>query len=1045
MALQFSKRMRLALALAGLALTYLLFGWLALPGILQSQAEQFIVEKTGHHLSMARPEFDPLELRLRLSDLRLTQHGGEPLLGFRELLVDLSAANLLRGALVFDDIRLDGLEATLILLPNARLNWSALLEALRTKDEKPDSPLPRLDIHHFALAGARLEFADQRMVPAFTTRVEPMDLELAEISTLPNDKGQYKLSARTSFGTRVDWQGEVGLEPLSLTGSLKLEAVDLARLAAYFKDRLPLAPPQGIASLSTDYRFGYASGKVDLHLDHLTAKLAGLRLQGNRSAGPALAADTLVAQEGSYDSTKNHFALAALNVTGSRVDLGRTKDGGPGALELGQLRLEQAGIDLNARQARLGRLVLQDGRVRAARDAQGRIDLVEAFQSSAPAVPPKRKAKQVAAGRTASADWHYRLDKLELENFSAAFRDESVAPAADLALEHIALSLQDISDDLKTALPLRAAFRARDGGSFEAQGKLVPAGPSADFQVKLTDLSLKPAQPYLSAVARLTLATGQLSSEGQVSHDAKGTRYQGKFSLRDLRLNETESGNPFLSWKSLSSRAFEVTPTKLDIGELSLEGLDTQLIINKDKSLSIQRILPPAKAEAVSSVAGSPAPAASSKPFVLNIDRLRVSRSEMDFADYSLALPFGTRIHNLRGVVTGLSSQPNSPGQVELDGQVDDYGLARAVGQIDLFKPTDFMDLKVVFRNIEMTRLTPYSATFAGRKITSGKLSLDLEYKIKQRQLQGENKVIMDQLTLGERVDSPEAKNLPLDLAIAILQDADGRIDLGLPVSGSLDDPQFSYGGIVWKAIVNVITKIATAPFRALGALFGGGEKSESIAFDAGSARLTPPEQEKLVRLAAVLAKRPGLSLGVHGVYAQLDRVALQDRELRRSVAEKSGQQVERDKDPGPISTRQPKIQSALESLYADRFGSAALAALKEGFRHANPGQLEESATGKVMSRLSGLFSEKQSLNENEVGQLKGTDFYTVLFERLRNQVVVGDERLLTLARTRSEAIAAALKAAGLPAERMALLAAEKTEGEGREVPLKLVLNSAAK
>jgi len=1057
----------LVLILAGVILFYLLFGWLALPGILQSQAEKFIAEKTGHHLTMARPEFDPFALRLRLPNLRLTQSGGEPLLAFSELLVDVSAANLLRGALVFDEIRCDGLEAAVILLPDGQLNWSALVEALASKDEKSDSALPRLDIQRFTLAGAKLEFADRRLTPAFAARIEPVDLELAEISTLPNDKGQYKLSARTSFGARLAWQGEVGLDPLSMTGSLKLDEVDLARLAAYFKGRLPLAPPQGIASLSTDYRFGYAAGKVDFNLDRLSAKLTGLKLRKN--AGPALAVETVTVQEGSYDLAKNRIMLAALDLKGSRIDLGRPKSDGPAAFELGRLRVEQARVDLGSHQANLERLLLKDGRVRAVRDTQGRIDLVEAFQTAspaaAPATKPKRTSRPVAAkgsakegakGDTAAGSagsaWQYRLEKLELDEFSAAFRDESVTPAADVALDRIALDLQGISDDTNVAVPLRAAFKVRSGGSFEAQGKLVPAGPAADVQIKLTALSLKPAQPYLSSVVRLTLATGQLSCEGHASYDARGARYQGNFALRELRLNEAETGNSFLLWKSLGSRAFEVTSNKLDIGEMSLDGLDTQFIINKDKSLSIQRILAPARTEnaataTVSSVASSVAPsaaAAAAKPFAVNIDRLRVVRSEMDFADYSLSLPFGSRIHNLRGVITGLTSQPGTPGQVELDGQVDDYGLARAVGQIDLFRPTDFTDLKVVFRNIEMTRLTPYSATFAGRKIASGKLSLDLEYKIKQRQLQGENQVIMDQLTLGERVESPEAKNLPLDLAIAILQDSEGRIDLGLPVSGSLDDPQFSYGGIVWKAIVNVITKIATAPFRALGALFGGGEKSESIAFDAGSARLTPPEQEKLVRLAGVLAKRPGLSLGVHGVYAPADRVALQDRELRRTVAVKSGQQVDAGKDPGPISTRQPKIQSALENLYSDRFGSAALTALKDGFRQANPGQLEESATGKVMSRLTGLLGEKKSLNADEVSQLQGADFYTVLFERLRNQVAVTDERLLVLAKARGEAIAAALKAAGLPVERMALLASEKTAVEGREVPLKLVLGPAS-
>lgn len=1047
MALRLPSGKTSALVLAGLVATYLLLGWLALPPILQAQTEKFFAEKTGHRLTMDRPEFNPFELSLRLAGLHLVQPGGEPLLAFRELVVDLSAASIFRGAFVFDGIRLDGLEATVVLLPNGRLNWSALIDALKSKQETPDSPLPRFDIHRFVLTGSWVDFADKRVTPAFAARVEPMDLELTEISTLLDDKGQYKLSARTSFGARLAWQGEASLEPLATTGSFSVENVDISRLATYFRDGLPIAPPAGIAGMSSSYRLGYAKGRLDLNLEHMAAKLTGLRFQGNTGSGPAVVIDTIEAKNGRFDLAKNSFVLGALDITGSRLEPRQSKDGAQELLKLGSLAVEDVDVDLAARQATLGHIALKDGRARATRDARGHIDIVEALQAAFPPAQAKQETQEKTARTAAQTSWRYRVEKLELAGFNAAFRDDAITPAAELVLEDIALSLQGISEDRKAAIPLRASFKAREGGNFEAEGKVVPAGPTADIRIKLTELSLKPAQPYLSAAARLKLAEGRLSTEGRASYNAKGAGYRGSFALRDLRLTEAGTDNLILAWKALGSRSFAVTPTRLDIGELTVDGLDTQLIIDKDKTLSIKRILRQADAKAMSV---EPPPATSktagpARPFLVNVDRLRVSRGEMDFADYSLALPFATRIHHLQGVVTGLSSQLGAPGQVELDGQVDDYGIARAVGQIDIFNPTDFMDLKVVFRNIEMTRLTPYSGTFAGRKIDSGKLSLDLEYKIHQRQLQGENQVVMDQLTLGERVDSPEAKNLPLDLAIAILQDSDGRIELGLPVSGSLDDPQFSYGGIVWKAIVNVLTKIATAPFRALGALFGGGEKFENIAFEVGEAQLTPPEREKLVRLAGALAKRPGLSLAVHGVYAETDRVALQDRQLRRTVAEKSGQHIEGDNDPGPISTRQPKVQSALENLFSERFGGGELAALKDGFRQANPGQLEQSTTGKVMSRLSGLFREKRTMNEQEVTQLKGADFYAVLFDRLRNKVVVGDERLLALAKARGEATAAALNAAGAPGERVAVLAAEKVEAEGPTVPVKLGLGAAAK
>lgn len=1020
MTVRFPSGKTLALTLAGILVTCLLFSWLVLPRILQAQAEKYIAGKAGHHLTMNRPQFNPFEISLRLSGLRLTQPDGKPLLAFRELAVDLSAASLYRGALVFDSVRLDGLDATAVLLANGKLNWSALFDALQRSEESPDSTLPGFDIHRFTLSGARLDFADNRMTPAFITRIEPIDLELTDLSSLPGDKGQYRLSARTSFGASLAWQGEARLEPLAVTGSFNVGNVNIAAVSTYFKGLLPVAPTRGVAGLSANYRVGYAGGKLDINLEHVAAKLAGLEFE------PGVTVDAIEARDGSFDLAKNNIALGSLRLTGGRLSLQRA----PQAFSLDSLAIEELHVNLESRQAILGRLALNGGHIRLNRDARGEIDIVEALKALSPAARPKT-VKLKTEKSNEPAVWRYRLKKLELAGFDAEFRDETVTPAAELAVKDMALGLEGISDDRAVAVPLKASFTVPGGGSFTADGRVNPAVPTADIRLVLTELDLKPVQPYLSKAARLKLVNGVLSTTGRASYNAQGASYRGSFALSDLLLNEADTGNLFLAWKSIASRSFEVTQSKLDMSELTVNGLDTSLIINKDKSVSFRRLLMPSAAP----VRRQAVPA-----FQVNIDRLRVNRGEMDFADYSLAMPFGTRIHDLNGVISGLSTRADALGQLELDGLVDEYGIARAVGKIDLMNPTDFTDIKVVFRNIEMSRLTPYSATFAGRKITSGKLSLDLEYKIKQRQLLGKNQVIMDRLTLGERVESPQALDLPLDLAIGILQDADGRIELGLPVSGSLDDPQFSYGGIVWKAIANVLANIATAPFRALGALFGGDEKFESIVFDAGRAQLTPPEREKLVRLAQALGKRPALSISVHGVYADADRVALQDLQLRSTVAKMSGQHA--DEDPGPVSVHQPRTQSALETLFSDRLGGAELAAVKEGFRRANPGKLEESAAGKMISGLKGLFREKRDLNEQEVARLKGADFYTVLFERLRSAVAVDEKQLLALAAARGSATAAALNEAGAPLDRVEVLAAEKVQAEGRDVPVRLVLGT---
>jgi hypothetical protein len=429
----------------------------------------------------------------------------------------------------------------------------------------------------------------------------------------------------------------------------------------------------------------------------------------------------------------------------------------------------------------------------------------------------------------------------------------------------------------------------------------------------------------------------------------------------------------------------------------------------------------------------------------MTIDRIRIEHGELDFADHSLALPFGTRIHDFKGAFNGISTQTGALAELELDGRVDEFGLARAVGQIDLFNPTGFMDIKTVFRNVEMTNLTPYTATFVGRKIQSGKLSLDLEYKIKERQLLGENQIIMDKLTLGERVESPTAKNLPLDLAIAILQDSDGKIDLGLPVSGSLDDPQFSYGRIIWKAIGNIITKIVTAPFRALGALFGGGgEKLEKVAFEAGEAGLTPPEKEKFKQIAQILNKRPGLALTVHGAWsAEIDRPTLRELQLRRAVAEKMGLKLAPDEDPGPISTANAKAQAGLEALYAARFGETEWKTLNAKWLQANPEKKKESGAGKMVSRLKNLFKPEQPLSAEDLGQLKDADLHALLYKRLLEKEAVSDETLVQLAQRRGQAVVDGLNALGAPVDRIKLGEAGKFEGEGREVPAKLELGVA--
>ena len=300
----------------------------------------------------------------------------------------------------------------------------------------------------------------------------------------------------------------------------------------------------------------------------------------------------------------------------------------------------------------------------------------------------------------------------------------------------------------------------------------------------------------------------------------------------------------------------------------------------------------------------------------------------------------------------------------------------------------------LVFKNVEMTKLTPYSGKFAGRRITSGKLSTDLKYRIQNQKLIGDNQIIVDNLTLGEHVDSPNAVNLPLDLAIALLKDSSGRIDIGLPVSGDLNDPQFSYGQLIWKALVNLLTNIVTSPFRALGSLLGGsGEQLDTIVFDPGKSELLPPEKEKLVKIADMLRSRPQLKLGIQGRFSpDADGVEIKAQSMRLAIAGRTGSKNGENKDFGALDLTAPDVQQALEKMFTDKFGAQAFDALKQSI---------EKETGNKAD-IPGALSE-------------------ALYKRLLDSEPVPAEKLSMLAENRAREIIQELETTdGVPSERLA-------------------------
>ena len=636
-------------------------------------------------------------------------------------------------------------------------------------------------------------------------------------------------------------------------------------------------------------------------------------------------------------------------------------------------------------------------------------------------------AAATAKAETATASpMDVQLARLSLDGLEVGIVDQSPDAPVRIDVARGFVTLKDLSLDMNKAVPLQAGFALRQGGRFEASGTVVPGKASGRLDLKLAGLSLQPFAPYVNQVARLNLHSGVASSRGRLTfaRAKSGMKldFDGGFAVDDLAITEEETEEAFLGWKKLSSDSLELklNPDRLHMNELVALNPFGKVIIFEDKSINLQRILrapaqkPPAAAPAKSQSA--PQPATQPAAFPLAVERLRIVGANAEFADLSLTPQFGTRMHDLGGVVTGLSTDPATMALVELDGKVDEFGSARVRGSIQPFRATDFTDLKLTFRNLEMTNMTPYSGKFAGRRIDSGKLSVDLEYKIKQRQLAGENKFVINKLKLGERVDSPDAMKLPLDLAIALLEDSEGIIDLDLPVTGSLDDPQFSYGKIIWKAVVNVLTKLVTAPFRALGSLLGiSSDKLEAVEFDFGTATLLPPEQEKLKAVGQALAKRPQLALSIAPAYeVKGDTRAIQELWIRRDVAQRMGLKIEPGNEPGPVDTTNPRAQKALEELYGERFG-------KQGGVRA------------IKAEYAKAKDARQPL-------------HAAMLERLTLQIPVTEAELQRLAQARGEAVKQTLITLGqVDAAKIGVGEAVKNADGGKLVASKMNLGAGKK
>jgi hypothetical protein len=458
-----------------------------------------------------------------------------------------------------------------------------------------------------------------------------------------------------------------------------------------------------------------------------------------------------------------------------------------------------------------------------------------------------------------------------------------------------------------------AQARLASGGSLQADGELAFSPFSAELRLKAEALPLSLAQPFLAGRTQLAIRAGDLSGEGRLRLGGEA-RYDGSATIRGARIDgpQGELGG----WQSLSTTELHVgfTPFSAAAGELRATRPHVRVAIAPDGELNLARAF-----AAGGEGAAGPSPD-------VKIARLAIENGELDFADRSLDTPFATSVDSLAGALSQLSTRGDEPARVELAGRVGRYGEARVRGAIDLTAPAARTNLQLIFRNLALREFTPYAAKFAGYRIEAGRLDARLRYRVRDGRMVGENQLAFDRLQLGEKVESASVLDLPLDLAVALLTDAEGRIDLAIPVRGDLRDPKVDLGGLISQALRNTLGRIVSAPFRLIASLLGRPGEAQAldeVRFPAGSAELPPPGEETLAALARALGERPRIALAIRGGYdPESDRQALARARVLGELARRAGYGAAAGASaPAGIDLRDRKIRNAAERLFLERGG----------------------------------------------------------------------------------------------------------------------------
>jgi hypothetical protein len=815
-----------------------------------------------------------------LDDFVLQRPNGAETLALASAKAHVARLDIFHQTLVVDNLRVERPVLTVRRAGDGAIDlaapWiDAPAKAARAADT---SPPWQVGIEKASIADGTIHVDDSSVKPAYRVAYTGVTLDATDLSTAESKRAHLRVAMNSEFGATA--KADVDMIPATLdaTGHVEIDKLSLRRFYPYYANALNLDVQSGSLSIAGDFA---------------------------HTPGPKGVVFTVKAGEASLDDLK-------LALRGERAPLWRVP----------RIALSGVGVDVAARRIDIAKVTSRGGALDVRRDHDG----VVYFARLVKTTPDTGRTGRPEGGD--EAGWSVVARQAMFDRYSINVDDQVPAPPVALKLRSVDVAAENLSNarGKRGRVTVRAA--TADGGKIALDGPLATNPLAARMRVDVSGLALAPLQPYLDPYVNVTVTAGTLAANGrlqfgvpddaQAAADARA-RWNGDVTISDFAALDTPAQAPLARWKRLALTGVDASadPPKLAIGTITLQDYFARVIVHEDATLNFVRLLKPqdeagaatpASATPASGVGASgaasgataasgaapaplpqratspppprvvaapataatgtttppPSPADSAGGTPVSVGKIVLADGNVRYTDLYIRPNYTANLSDVAGTVSAMSA--TQAGNVDISAKVERTAPVEIKGTINPFARDITLDLAGKARGVDLPPLSPYAAKYAGYGITKGKLSFDVHYRIKDRKLVADNKLVLDQLTFGERVDSPTATKLPVQLAVALLKDANGVIDIELPISGSLDDPQFSVGGLIVKVIVNLLQKAVTAPFALLGAAFGGGgEEMSYVAFDPGRGVPVAAADEKLDKLGKALTARPSLKVDIAG------------------------------------------------------------------------------------------------------------------------------------------------------------------------------------